>query len=273
VATLEQASLTTDERQALERSLGALEAELGEELLAVWLYGSRARGERRDEDSDIDLLVVVTDRGPLADRASHAVYEAAGANGADPFVVSTHVTDPRDLAEDAAIESLFLREVERDRIALWGGESTPLEPLEAHELPQRVGPGGVLTRSLKWLDMARGYLATAEVMLDQELHSSPLASTAYYAAFYAGRAALSEEGRVARRHTGHWLLVRELFADTGRLDAELVERAQTLQEEREGADYKGWTFAHQRSIEQVADARRFLAAIEELIGAEAPGQR
>jgi len=271
VVTLEQASLTSGERQALERSLRALEAELGEDLLAVWLYGSRARGERLSEESDIDLLVVVTDRERLRRRASDAVHEAADAQGADPFVFSPHVTDPRDLAEDAAIESLFLREVERDRIVLWGGENTPLDPLAEHELPPRVGPGGVLTRSLKWLDMARRYLTTAERMLEREDDSAPLASTAYYAAFYAGRAALSEEGRVARKHKGHWLLVRELFVETGRLEHELVEQAQTLQEEREGADYKGWTFAHERSIEQVADARRFLAAIEELIGAEPAG--
>lgn len=271
MATLEQASLTTGERRALERSLRALETELGEDLLAVWLYGSRARGERPGEDSDIDLLVVVTDRERLRRRASDAVYKAADGQGADPFVFSPHVTDPRHLAEDAAIESLFLREVECDRIVLWGGEDTPLKSLEEHELPARVGPGGVLTRSLVWLDMARGYLATAEVMLAQELHSAPLASTAYYAAFYAGRAALSEEGRVARRHAGHWLLVRELFAETGRLDPELVEQAQTLQKEREGADYEAWTFAHERSVAQVAEARAFLAAIEALIGAEPRG--
>jgi len=178
------------------------------------------------------------------------------------------VTDPRGLAEDAAIESLYLREVERDRIVLWGGEVTPLAPLEEHELPPRVGPGGVLTRSSRWLEMARQYLAGAERLLESEDLSSPLASSAYYAAFYAGRAALSEEGRVARKHAGHWQLMRELFVETGRLDAGLVERARAMQKDREGADYKGWEFVHERSVEQVAIARAFLAAIERLLGAE-----
>jgi uncharacterized protein (UPF0332 family)/predicted nucleotidyltransferase len=271
MATLEQASLTIAERQALERSLERLLAELGEDLLAVWLYGSRARGESPGEDSDIDLLVVVSDRERLDRRASRAVSDAVDAQGANSFTFSTQVTDPRHLAEDAAIESLYLREVEHDRIVLWGGENTPLAPLEEHELPPRVGPGGVLTRSLRWLDMARGYLKTAEDMLEHEMHSSPLASTAYYAAFYAGRAALSEEGRVARKHDGHWHLMRELFVETGRLDVELVGRAQALQEEREGADYEGWTFVPERSVAQVDVARAFLAAVEQLIGAEPPG--
>lgn len=264
MATLEQASLTLLERDALDRSLVALRNELGDDLLAVWLYGSRARGERLSEDSDIDLLVVVTDRERLDRRAWSAVYEAAGTDG----LFSTQVTDPRVLAEDAAIESLYLREVERDRIVLWGGENTPLAPLEEHELPPRVGPGGVLTRSLRWLDMAREYLAGAEGMLEHELPSSPLASSAYYAAFYAGRAALSEEGRVARKHDGHWHLVHELFVATGRLDTRLYKQAHALQEERGGADYGGWKFAHERSVEQVAVARAFLAAIEALLGSD-----
>lgn len=263
MATLEQASLTTDEREALDRSLAALRDELGEDLLAVWLYGSRARGERLSEDSDVDMLIVVTDRKRLDRRAWHAVWEAAGPTGLSP-----HVTDPRVLAEDVAIESLFLREVERDKIVLWGGENTPLAPLEEHELPPKVGSGGVLTRSLRWLDMAREYLAGAELLLEREGPSSPLASSAYYAAFYAGRAALSEEGRVARKHAGAWHLVHELFVKTGRLDAGLVHRAQKLQEYREGADYEGWKFARDRSVEQIAVARAFLAAIERLIGSD-----
>jgi uncharacterized protein (UPF0332 family)/predicted nucleotidyltransferase len=263
MATLEQASLTTDERDALERSIAALREELGEDLLAVWLYGSRARRERLSEYSDVDLLIVVTDRERLDRRAWEVVHEAAGPTGLSP-----HVTDPRHLAEDAAIESLFLREVERDRIVLCGGEVTPLAPLGEHELPPRVGPGGVLTRSLRWLAMARQYLAGAERLLESEDLSSPRASSAYYAAFYAGRAALSEEGRVARKHDGHWHLVRELFVETGRLDAGLFKRAHAMQKEREGADYDGWEFAHERSVEQVAVARAFVAAIEELLGSD-----
>lgn len=264
MATIAQAALTPREHEALDRSLAALHEELGDDLLAVWLYGSRARGERLSEDSDIDLLVVVSDRARLDRRASAAVFDAAGTDG----LFSTQVTDPRLLAEDAAIESLYLREVEHDRIVLWGGETTPLAPLEEHELPPRIGPGGVLTRSLRWLDMAREYLSGAELLLESEGPSSPLASSAYYAAFYAGRAALSEEGRVARKHDGHWHLIRELFVESGRLDAELVGRAQKLQKERVGADYKGWKFPHERSVAQVATARAFLDAIEALTSAD-----
>jgi len=73
------------------------------------------------------------------------------------------------LAEEAAIESLYLREVERDRIVLWGGECTPLAQLDDHELPPRLGQGGVMTRSLKWLDMARRHVDGAERALEGDL--------------------------------------------------------------------------------------------------------
>lgn len=268
MSTLAQASLTGGERRALTRAVEALEAELGEDLLAVWLYGSRARGERLSEDSDIDLMVVVSDSESLRARVRRIVDDTAVREKGNPFVFSSRVTDPRALAEKAAVESLYLREVERDRIVLSGGEITPLADLASHELPPRVAENGVMTRSLVWLDTARRYLASAERALAHELDSGAIASTAYYAVFYSARAALSEEGNVGRKHTGTWHLVRTIFVETGRLDAALVSRAQKMQEYREGADYEARTFTREESEAQVAGARRFVEAIERLIGAE-----
>jgi len=61
VPALADASLTPKERCVIERLLGLLEVELGPHLRAVWLYGSRARGEQPGEDSDVDLLAVSTE--------------------------------------------------------------------------------------------------------------------------------------------------------------------------------------------------------------------
>ncbi len=262
---LAQASLTVDEQRALERAVVALEAELGDELLAVWMYGSRARGERPHAESDIDLLVVVSD-ADRGDRPWRIVYDAVGGGEGTPFLFSTQVTDPRRLAEEAAIESLYLREVERDRIVLWGGDSTPLAHLDEHERPSKLGRGGVMTRALKWLDMARRHVDSAERALEADLDPSVIASMSYSAMLYAARAALSEAGRVPRKHAGTWHLMRELFVTSGGFDVELVERAQEMQEHREGADYKAWTSEREESQAHVADARRFLEAVERLIG-------
>ena len=113
----------------------------------------------------------------------------------------------------------------------------------------------------------RGYLAAADAYLRRGGFSSVIASTAYYAMFYSARAALSEEGRVGRTHEGTWHLMRELFVEAGGFDPALVARATQMQQ-REGADYRGWTFERAESEAQVRDARRFVEAVEHLIGAE-----
>lgn len=55
---LAQASLSDAERRVLTRLVPRLEAELGDELQAIWLYGSRARGEPPHDESDIDLMLI-----------------------------------------------------------------------------------------------------------------------------------------------------------------------------------------------------------------------
>ena len=53
----------------------------------VWLFGSRSRGDAR-EDSDWDLLVVVPDDAPAERRRARAAYEAMAGleHGADVVV-------------------------------------------------------------------------------------------------------------------------------------------------------------------------------------------
>ena len=58
VFTLAKASLTADERALHDRFATELRQRLGGELHAIWLVGSRARGERPAEN-DVDLLVLV----------------------------------------------------------------------------------------------------------------------------------------------------------------------------------------------------------------------
>ena len=106
----------------VDRLLGLLESELGEELTGVWLYGSRARGEEPGPWSDIDLLVI-TDGGRERHfrRVTELAMDAAEAEGVNPFQVSTRVTDPGWIEGRRAIDSFFIREVDRDKIVLAGG--------------------------------------------------------------------------------------------------------------------------------------------------------
>lgn len=105
----------------LDRLVELLRARFGDELKAVWLYGSRARGERPEPDSDVDLLVI-TQGGRARDLSTvtRLIYRAAEAEGANPIPFAAHVYDPESIAQRRAIESFFIQEVDRDKIVLYG---------------------------------------------------------------------------------------------------------------------------------------------------------
>jgi hypothetical protein len=70
---LDEAALNECERRVVERIVARLREELGDDLLAVWLYGSRAPGEadpdetHHDRRSDIDMMAIV---GPARDASA-----------------------------------------------------------------------------------------------------------------------------------------------------------------------------------------------------------
>jgi predicted nucleotidyltransferase len=114
-------SLSDMERRVLDRLVRLLEAELGADLRAVWLYGSRARGELPKPDSDVDLLVVSTRGGAHDDlRVIELLMEAAEAEGANPALFSAKLFDPERVADRRNIRSFFMQEVDRDKVVLFG---------------------------------------------------------------------------------------------------------------------------------------------------------
>jgi len=119
--SLDSASLSTDERRAVDRLVALLQERLGDDLVAVWLYGSRARGEEPPAESDVDLMVVTRYGAKDSDIVDDAVWEAAEAEAANPFWFSAQIVTPEWLADRRRIESFFIREVDRDKIVLAGG--------------------------------------------------------------------------------------------------------------------------------------------------------
>lgn len=119
---LAKAALTGKERETVRLFASRLREALGDDLRALWLYGSRARGEAHAE-SDIDLLVIA-DGG--RDRYQRIAWdlseEAAAALGESPFAYSVHVHDFEWLQRRREIESFFIREVDRDKLVLTGGD-------------------------------------------------------------------------------------------------------------------------------------------------------
>lgn len=120
---LSSAALSASERSVLERFLPALQEAVGDDLLAVWLYGSSARGERRRPESDVDVLVIAEGGHERYGRvAMDLSSEAAYAEGESPFSFSVRVYGPEWLRRRREIESFFIQEVDRDKILLAGGD-------------------------------------------------------------------------------------------------------------------------------------------------------
>lgn len=121
MALLADASLSALERRVVDRLLTLLNEELGADLVGVWLYGSRARGEETGPSSDIDLLVI-TRGGRDRDfkRVGELAMDAADAEGLDPFRLSARVADPGWVEGRREIDSFFIREVDRDKVVLAG---------------------------------------------------------------------------------------------------------------------------------------------------------
>jgi predicted nucleotidyltransferase len=128
---LAPAALNETERRVVERIVSALQALLGEDLLAVWLYGSRARGEADptetdpDRRSDVDMLAVVDaarDAASVSWDVLPLVEEIADAEGDSPVYYSVQVRDADWLADRREIRSFFVQEVDRDKIVRAGGD-------------------------------------------------------------------------------------------------------------------------------------------------------
>ena len=122
--SLAETSLSPDERTLLERFAAILRTRLGAELHAIWLFGSRARGEPREhEDSDVDVLVLVDDASWDGKRRVHAAFDQAvselSLEDLSPWF-SVHINTPGWLEGRRAIKSFFIGEVDRDKVVIDG---------------------------------------------------------------------------------------------------------------------------------------------------------
>ncbi len=114
-------SLDQTEQGAVSAVVGRLREALGDRLLAIWLYGSRARGETPGPDSDVDLLVIIRDGDWRRQReVAHLAWEAVDSAGANEGRFSVFVHDPKWLRERREIRSFFIQEVDRDKVVLYG---------------------------------------------------------------------------------------------------------------------------------------------------------
>ncbi len=120
---LADASLTGDERRLLDTFVGELRAQLGEGLVAVWLFGSRARSEPPGVESDVDVLVLAKDASWEGKERIHDILSRAASDldlRSLPWDFSVHVHTPEWLDGRRAIRSFFIAEVDCDKVVLHG---------------------------------------------------------------------------------------------------------------------------------------------------------
>jgi predicted nucleotidyltransferase len=124
---LSTAALNETERRVVERLVARLRSELGADLLAVWLYGSRARGEADpaetdpDRRSDVDLLAIAAGGDERYGNAVNSLrFDVAESLGDRPFFFSVKVMNPEWLRGRREIDSFFIQEVDRDKLILYG---------------------------------------------------------------------------------------------------------------------------------------------------------
>jgi len=266
MTTLASASLTERDRRALDRLVDLLAAEYGDDLHAVWLYGSRARGDSREE-SDIDLMVITAAGERDQDRVRALVHEATEPEAVYGGWFSVVAGDPAWLAERRASGAFLLQEVDRDKVMLSGGEVEAPDDFTWHE---ETGP--VRQRTREYLDLAGWSLEDARLIARSGSGRGAI-SPAYYAALNAARALLSEDDVFVRGHGGMWNELRARYVTSGQIDDGLYARAAALQERREQADYGSRTakepfphFTRADGERAVETAEELLRAVEELLG-------
>lgn len=123
MATMAQTSLHADEQALVARFVELLEMSLRAELHAVWLFGSRARGEEPSPESDVDVLVLVDDASWDGRMSVRKMLDQAAAEiglQALTWSFSVHVHTPEWLAARREIKSFFVAELDRDKVLLRG---------------------------------------------------------------------------------------------------------------------------------------------------------
>lgn len=119
-------------------------------------------------------------------------------------------------------------------------------------------------RSEEFIGEARERLRVARLDLDGGFPSAAVGA-AYYAMLYAARGALSELDAHAKTHGGTWSLFHERLVATGRIDRELAAKARRAEKRRYETDYDAASVAPEEAEAMLADAQRFVAAVEEAL--------
>ena len=103
------------ERAAVDDCVLRLYAALHNDVVGVWLFGSKSRGDFRP-DSDIDLLVVLRDLRPAKRWCIREI--AAECSLTYDVLFNVHILDQAGWDEEVHYQGTLWRELQRDGVLL-----------------------------------------------------------------------------------------------------------------------------------------------------------
>lgn len=263
--------LVSEERAVLARFIARLEAECGDEVRRVILFGSKTRGDF-DFESDIDVLIVAKIG---AERVKRVV---------DEFDAELNVSFlPIIFSEEKyryfqRLKLPLYVNLRRDGIELW-------DPLawetEEREMPLDFVEGEFRKMDKDTREAIRDYLTITEhfwIRTMREKSAGDLegaVSRAFYAAFHAASAALFAVNVVRGKHSGVEAAISEFLVKPKLVEAEYKDIYTRLMDGRIVTDYGGerdergvpaFEKLSENEMEQMlADAERFIARMKQFL--------
>ena len=233
--------------EIIEEIRSSLWDQYGQKFRGIVLYGSYARGDY-DSDSDIDLLVLLSDEHDLDHekrKVSQLARELCHRTRLHGVLLS-----PMVVREDSYQKGKtpFYLNVKREGISFAPGGSIDMQS-ETDDLMRR----------------ARRDLEAVRLLMEREFYDLA-AARCYYAMFYAAEAALLSRGIARSRHQGVIAAFNEQFVNTGLMPGILPAMLPSAFEQRNEADYGSEPVPEERARGLLQDAERFVEAVEGLLG-------
>ena len=228
--------LARHEQQAIAAFLAALRRQCPELIDRIYLYGSAARGNAKN-DSDIDVFIALAQSvSPLEVAAMRDL--AFDVSIAFDCALHPLIVAPVAMTWHQRGSSLWLN-VQRDGIELWRAEDTAASRSPMPML--REDPAAMLTSAQRdeiriHMEHAREDLEIAAALNDAG-HYRVAVARCYYAAFYAISALLMTKSVVRSKHGAVRAAVHQYLVRPGILTPKQGKLFDQLQYDRQDADY------------------------------------
>jgi len=248
----EIAALLAELERRLERRFGA-------RFVALYLFGSRARGDH-EPDSDVDVAVVLDQEMPQPFDVTREILEETY----DLLLDTGYYIQPWPLEKGSLDDPLSHPYPQISRAVLRDGARIG-PPLPPHR-PRRVVLWDTHRMTEDLLLRARQAVQSAKTLLSTGDFNGAV-NRAYYAMFYAAQAALAHRG-VEATTSKHGIVVGRFgqhLVKTRSLPRSLGTSLNQMLELRQKADYGGTGVTPVDAERGLSQAEAFVAAVERLI--------